>query len=195
MVPILIETHVALLIELAEQILTLLGVLSCGVYTNWAHFTRLTIILYHLLLYNVRKHNRIFVVDLIVVELQRKRYGLRHQIYILCRLFSIALFFLPVLAFLELLLHGLRKLPDSLVDLLHIWRYALNPACMISDHIFVLYLTNGHNFSVDTVLLEVLIDSQMYLNLLDSIHPLVKHMLHLVHLSKATFTKQLLLVE
>lgn len=34
MVPILIETHVALLIELAEQILTLLGVLSCGVYTN-----------------------------------------------------------------------------------------------------------------------------------------------------------------
>jgi hypothetical protein len=66
---------------------------------------------------------------------------------------------------------------------------------MIPDHILVLYLANGDNFSVDTMLLEVLIDSQMYLNLLDSIHPLVKHMLHLVDLSKATFTKQLLLVE
>lgn len=35
----------------------------------------------------------------------------------------------------------------------------------------------------------------MYLNLLDSVHSLVKHMLHLIDLSKATFTKQLLLVE
>lgn len=66
---------------------------------------------------------------------------------------------------------------------------------MISDYIFVLYLTNGHNLSVDTVLLEVLIDSQMYLNLLDSVHSLVKHMLHLIDLTKTAFTKQLLLVE
>ena len=35
----------------------------------------------------------------------------------------------------------------------------------------------------------------MYLNLLDSVHSLVKHMLHLIDLSKATFAKQLLLVE
>ena len=66
---------------------------------------------------------------------------------------------------------------------------------MIPDHILVLYLTDSHNFSVDTVLLEVLIDSQVYLDLLDGIHPLVKHVLHLVHLPEATFTKQLLFVE
>ena len=35
----------------------------------------------------------------------------------------------------------------------------------------------------------------MYLNLLDSVHSLVEHMLHLIDLSKTTFTKQLLLVE
>ena len=150
MVPILIKTHVALLIELTEQILTLLRHLSGGVQTNWAHFAHLTIILCDLLL----NHVWIFI-----VELQRKRYGLGHHIYFLCRLFSIALFFLFVLAFFQLLLHGLRQLPDSLVDLLHIWSYALNPACMVSDDILVLYLTNGHYLSVDTVLLEVLIDS------------------------------------
>ena len=87
------------------------------------------------------------------------------------------------------------KLLHSLVDLLHIRRYALNPACMIPDHIFVLNLAYCHNFSVNTVFLEVLIDSQMYLDLLDSIHALVKHVLDLVDLTKATFTKQLLLVE
>ena len=147
MVPILIKTHVALLIKLTEQILTLLRHFSGGVQTNWAH---LTIILCDLFLNDVW---------IFIVELQRKRYGLGHHIYFLCRLFSIALFFLFVLAFFQLLLHGLRQLPDSLVDLLHIWSYALNPACMVSDDILVLYLTNGHYLSVDTVLLEVLIDS------------------------------------
>lgn len=127
--------------------------------------------------------------------MDRWRNGLRHQIHILCGLLRITLFSLLVLAFLQLLPHGLRELLDSLVDLLHIWRYALNPACMIPDHILVLYLADGHNLSVDTVLLEVLIDSQMYLDLLDSIHPLVKHVLHLIDLPKAAFTEQLLLVE
>lgn len=60
MVPILIETHVTLLIELAKQIPALLCVFSCSFLTNRASFTRLTIILNHLSLDSVR----IFVIEL-----------------------------------------------------------------------------------------------------------------------------------
>lgn len=85
-----------------------------------------------------------------------------------------------VLDFVLQFLHGLFEL--TLVR-----AHALNPAGVIPYDIFMQYLTYRHYFSIDAVLFEVFINPKVNHYFLNSIHPLVKDMLHFKHFSEATF--------
>jgi len=66
---------------------------------------------------------------------------------------------------------------------------------MISNHVFVKYLADSNYFSVNTVLIEVLIDTKVDFDLLDSILSLIEDMLNFEYLSKSSLTQQTLLIK
>lgn len=66
---------------------------------------------------------------------------------------------------------------------------------MISHHILVLHLADGHDLSVYAVLLEIFADAEVDLDLLDGIHALVEDMLYLVDFTEAAFAEKLLLLK
>ena len=96
---------------------------------------------------------------------------------------------------LELLSEVKLNFLDNLWDKFVLWWNTFNPASMISNHVFVKYLADSNYFSVNTVLIEVLIEAQVNLNLLYSILSLVEDMLNLEYFSKASLAKQLILLE
>jgi hypothetical protein len=67
-------------------------------------------------------------------------------------------------------------------------RDTLDPAGMISDDILVLNLADGNNLLVDVMHLEILIQTQMNLDLFDCVNPLIKYVLGFIHLSKTSLT-------
>lgn len=60
---------------------------------------------------------------------------------------------------------------------------------MISHDIFVSHLTDGKDLSVDWVLFDVLVQTQMNPYLFDGIHALIKHVLRLEDTTKSALTK------
>jgi len=66
---------------------------------------------------------------------------------------------------------------------------------MIPNYVFMKHLTDCNYFPVNTVLIEVLIDTKVDFNLLDSILSLIEDMLNFEYLSKSSLTQQTLLIK
>ena len=110
-------------------------------------------------------------------------------------LIAVFKFFSCFSSILELLSEVVFNFFDNLRDKFVWWDFAFNPAGMISNDVFVKYLTDSNYFSINTVFIEILIDTQVNLNLLDSILSLVEDMLYFKYFPKASLSKQSLLIE
>ena len=100
-----------------------------------------------------------------------------------------------LLLLLELLFDiVLKALADS-VDLLLLWWHALDPACVVPDDVLVQNLRDGYDLLIDTVHLEVLVHTQVNLDLFDGVHPLVQLVLSFVDFSESTLANNTDLLE
>lgn len=96
---------------------------------------------------------------------------------------------------LELLLYVALDLLDRLLDDLFVWCHTLDPASVVSHDILVKNLADSQDFSVDAVLLEVVVDSKVDFDLLDGVDPLIESVLGLVDLSEAALSNEVDFVE